>query len=72
MSKTITIKITPEIEKKLTKLTKETERTKSFHVNKALQTYLDNYAELQIALDRLNDQTDEVISSNEMREMLGV
>ena len=72
MSKVVSIRISDKIEKYLNTIAKETERAKSFHIQKALETYIDQYADLQIALDRLNDQNDEIISAEEMRKMLGL
>ena len=70
MSQVISIRIPDEMAKKLNEIAMETERAKSFHIQKALETYLNEYAHLQIALDRLHDTSDEKISSDEMRGML--
>ena len=70
MSQVISIRVTDEIANELENISAETERAKTFHVNKAIEAYIQNYADLQIALDRLHNQNDEVISSKEMREML--
>jgi RHH-type rel operon transcriptional repressor/antitoxin RelB len=58
--------------KPLDKLAKITERPRSFLIKKALENYLNEYADYQIALDRLRDKDDEVISSSEMRKNLGI
>ena len=39
----------------------------SFQIQKAVGMYIKEYADLQIALDRLNDPADPVISLQEMR-----
>lgn len=70
MSRVISIRISDEIANQLNVIAQETERAKSFHVQKALETYIKEYADLQIALDRFNDTMDEVVSSEEMRKML--
>ncbi len=49
---------------------KETERPKSFHVQKALEAYLSELADLQVAYDRLYDTADPVISTEDMRKEL--
>ena len=36
------------------------------------ETYLDDFADLQIALDRLRDNSDPVVSSKDMRKSLGL
>ena len=45
----------------------ETEQARSFHIQKEVGMYIRKYADLQIALDRLNDPADRVISLQEMR-----
>ena len=70
MSKAIPIRIPDELASKLSEITQETERTKSFHVQKALETYLAELADLQVAIDRLRDTSDPVISPEEMRKEL--
>jgi hypothetical protein len=41
-------------------------------IQKALEAYLEEKADLQIALDRLNDPADAVISLEAMRSELGL
>ena len=70
MSKAISIRIPDELASKLSEIAQETERTKSFHVQKALETYLAELADLQVAIDRLRDTSDPVICLEEMRKEL--
>jgi RHH-type transcriptional regulator, rel operon repressor / antitoxin RelB len=72
MGKTISIRISDEMYKHLGMIAKENERSKSFHVIKALEAYLAEQAELQIALDRLKNTNDEIISEEAMRHELGI
>jgi predicted DNA-binding protein len=53
-------------------LARETRRTEKFFVEAALERYLDEYADAQIAKDRFSDPVVKVVSSKEMRERLGV
>ncbi len=39
MSKALSVRVTDELALKLTEITEETERPKSFHVQKALEAY---------------------------------
>ena len=64
------IRISDELDLKLSEIAKETERPKSFHIQKALETYLNEIADLRVAYDRLYDTTDPVISIDDMREEL--
>lgn len=58
----------PEIlEHKVEKAAKYLQRSKSFIVRKAIETYINEYVDYQIALERLNDKDDEIISLTEMR-----
>jgi len=70
MSKAISIRIPDKLASKLSEIAQETERPKSFHVQKALETYLAELADLQVAIDRLRDTSDPVISLEEMRKEL--
>ena len=70
MSKAISIRISDDLASKLTEISKETERPKSFHVQKALEAYLTNVADMQIAIDRLHDSSDSILSIEDMREEL--
>jgi len=70
MSQLIKIRISDTLSKELDNLSEETNQTKTFHVNKALEIYIHSYSDLQIALDRLHNQNDEVISSKEMIEII--
>ena len=70
MSTAISVRVPDELASKLSEIAKETERPKSFHVQKALEAYLAELADLQVAYDRLRNTTDPVISLEEMRKEL--
>ena len=70
MNKPISIRIPEELDLKLSEIAKETERTKSFHILKAIEAYLAELADLQVALDRLHDTTDPTVSLEKMRILL--
>jgi len=70
MSKAISVRIPDELASKLFEIARETERPKSFHVQKALEAYLSELADLQVAIDRLHDTADPVISVEDMRKEL--
>lgn len=72
MSRAISVRLPDTVAKKLSTVAHETERSRSFIVQKAVETYLDDFADLQVALDRLRDNTDPIISSKEMRKSLGL
>ena len=72
MSTPISIRIPEELAHRLDGIAKETERPRSYIVQKALEFYIEEYADLQIALDRLHDRTDDFISGIELRNHLGL
>ncbi len=72
MSTAISVRLPDAVAKKLGRIATETERSRSFVVTKAVETYLDDFADLQVALDRLRDHSDTVVSSKEMRSCLGI
>lgn len=72
MNSSISVRLPEELILKLEEISKESERSKSFHIQKAIEQYLIERADLQIALDRLQDVSDKVISANEMRKKLEV
>ncbi len=72
MSTAISVRLPDGIAKKLGRVAKETERSRSFVIQKAIEAYLENAADLQIALDRLRDTSDPVVSSSDMRASLGL
>ncbi|MEE9162269.1 MAG: ribbon-helix-helix domain-containing protein [Candidatus Neomarinimicrobiota bacterium] len=72
MSTTVTVRLRDEIARLLDEIARETERSRSFHVQKAVMAYLEDFADAQVALDRLRDKDDTVISGQEMRQVLGL
>ena len=72
MSTAVCIRLPDIIAKELNHIAEETERPRSFHVQKALESYIEDFADVQIALDRLRDQKDPVVSSREMRKSFGL
>ena len=72
MSMAISVRLPKELTERLDSIAKETERPRSYIIQKALETYIDDYADLQIALDRLHDKTDAVVTSKELRKSLGL
>ena len=70
MSTALSVRIPDELASKLAEIAGETERPKSFHVQKALEGYLAELADLQVAYDRLHDTADPVLSIEEMRKEL--
>ncbi len=72
MNTAISVRLPKELAERLDGIAKETERSRSYIIQKALESYIEEYADLQIALDRLHDRTDTVISGRELRKSLGL
>lgn len=70
MSTALSVRIPDDLALKLSEIAEETERPKSFHIQKALESYLNDLADLQVAYDRLHNTTDPVISIEDMRKKL--
>lgn len=67
----ISVRLPEPTAKSLDEVAKAVDRPRSYLVVKALQAYLAEYADHQVALDRLRDKDDGVISLSQMRERLG-
>ncbi|MDZ4338871.1 MAG: ribbon-helix-helix domain-containing protein [candidate division NC10 bacterium] len=72
MSVSISVRLPEEIARALEDLAKSTERPKTFLIRKALESYLAEYADYQIALERLRNKDDAVISGTDLRKRLGI
>lgn len=71
MPASVSVRLPDETAKALEELARTTERSKTSLILKALEAYLADYAEYQIALDRLRDKDDPVISAAKLRKRLG-
>jgi len=69
---TLTVRVEDQLDRKLRRLAKETERPKSYFIKKALELYLQEYEDYQIALARRVDKDDEIWTMAQMRKALGV
>lgn len=70
MPVSISLRLSKTVHEQLKEIAEESDRTKSYLIRKAIERYLEEYADYRIALDRLHDKDDEVISSKELRKRL--
>ncbi len=70
MPTTLSIRLPAELAHQLDALCKDSERPRTFIVRKALESYLAEQADYQVALDRLRDKTDPVLTAAEVRRSL--
>ena len=71
MSVPFSVRLPDEDARALEKLSEATDRSKSYLVQRAVEIYLAEYEEYRVALDRLRDGEDEVLSGAELRRRLG-
>lgn len=72
MNTTISIRLPKALADQIDSIAKETERPHSYIIQKALESHIEDYAHPQVALDRLHDKTDPVVSGKELRKNLGL
>ena len=72
MSTAISVRLPDDLAEQLDGIAGETDRPRSYIIQKAVESYLEDYADLQIALDRLRDAADPAISGKELRKKLGL
>lgn len=70
MSVPLSIRLPDDTAKALEELSESTDRPKSYYVLKALESFLREHADYMIAIERLKDKDDPVISISEMRKRL--
>jgi RHH-type rel operon transcriptional repressor/antitoxin RelB len=72
MTVPLSIRLPEHLAAALDEVAASAERSRSFVVQKAIEAYLADQADLQVALDRLKDPTDAVISLDAVRAELGL
>ena len=71
MSSPVSVRLADRTARALEALAKATDRPKTYFIEKALESYLAEQAEYQIALDRLRDKDDAIVSSADLRKRIG-
>ena len=70
MPVSVSVRLPENVAKDLDEVAIATDRPKTYLIIKALETFLSEYADYQVALDRLRDKDDPIISSAELRNRL--
>ena len=70
MAVAVSLRLPDGTAKALDELARATERPRTYLILKALERYLAEYADYQVALDRLHDKDDPVISARELRRRI--
>ena len=72
MASSMSLRLPSRLAQELGKLAEAVERPKSYLVRKAVETYLAEHADYQLALERLHDREDAVVSGHQLRKTLGL
>ena len=72
ISTSISIRIPDDLAQSLESLADTIDRPKTYLIRKAIEEYLRGYADYLIALERLKDKEDGIVSDREMMELLGI
>jgi len=72
MGKIISVRLSDDASNKLDSLSAELKRNRTYIVKAALDSYFEEYADYHVALDRLRDKDDKIITSVELRKSLGL
>jgi len=72
ISTSVSIRLPDDMADSLKSLSETIDRSKAYIIKKALQAYLEDYSDYLIAQERLNDKNDRVVSSEDMRVLLGL
>lgn len=70
MSCAISVRLPDDLARQLDLTAVETGRSRSHIIREAVESYCEDYGDLQIASDRLHDRTDLVITAKEVRKKL--
>ena len=71
MSNVVATRFSDEVLAELDDVARELRRTRAELIRRAVEIYLAEYADHQIALERLNDPTDPIVSSEDLWHDLG-
>ena len=72
MSHAISVRLPEDLTQALERVAEAVDRPKTFLIRKAVEAYLVEYADYQIALDRLRDKGDKIVSPAQLRKNLGL
>jgi len=66
MNEAVSVRLPEDVAKRLEELAKSIDRPKTYIVTKALREYLEEYEDYLVALHRLNDKDDKVVSKKDL------
>ena len=66
MSEAVSVRLPDDVARRLDDLAKSIDRPRTYIVTKALREYLAEYEDYLVAMHRLNDKNDRVVSEKEL------
>jgi len=69
MSEAVSVRLPEDVAKRLDELAKSLDRPKTYIVTKALREYLEEYEDYLMALHRLGDKNDKIVTGKELVEL---
>ena len=72
MSTSICVRLPDDTARELDNIADTVDRTRTYLIRKAIETYIEEYADYMMAFERLHDKDDKIISGKELRERLGL
>jgi RHH-type transcriptional regulator, rel operon repressor / antitoxin RelB len=66
MSEAVSVRLPEDIAKRLDELARSLDRPRTYIITKALREYLTEYDDYLVALHRLNDKNDRLVSEKEL------
>ena len=72
MSRAISLRLNDELLDEVDRLAGSIDRSRTYIITEAIKTYIEEYGDYRIALDRLLDKDDAILSGSELRGRLGI
>ena len=72
MGKLISVRLSDDASGKLDRLSVERNRNRTYIIKAALERYFEEYADYHVALERLRDIDDKIITGKELMKSLGL
>ena len=72
MTTSITIRVPDTLALQIDELANTLDRSRGYLIKKAMEMYISEYADYLVALDRLQDKDDDIISAHDLRVALDI
>jgi predicted DNA-binding protein len=72
MTTSITVRVPDTLAFQIDELANTLDRSRGYLIKKAMEMYISEYADYLVALDRLQDKDDDIISAHDLRVALDI